>query len=58
MTTDARSNLRAAIRRLMAAVQRPAVEVTVQRRDIEVLLAVNATRLDRAPAPNLHPAQR
>lgn len=30
--------IRAAVRRLMAAVQRPAVDVTVKRRDVELLL--------------------
>ena len=53
--------LRAAVRRLMSAVQQTAVDVTVQRRDIELLLAVSLSeRTARVVpvAPDLHPEQR
>ena len=35
--------LKAAVQRLMAVIRKPDVEVTVQRRDIELLLMVKAT---------------
>ena len=34
----ARIEMRHAVKRLMSAINRPAVEVTVQRRDVELLL--------------------
>ena len=55
--TDAPAALRAAVRRLFAAVARDEVEVRVLRRDLEVLLAVHAHRV--APVmPVMHPAQQ
>ena len=35
--------LKAAVQRLMAVIRKPEAEVTVQRRDIELLLMVKAT---------------
>ena len=57
--TDASAALRAAIRRLIAAIGQNDVEVRVLRRDLEVLLAVNALRgVPRVMGPVLHPEQR
>jgi hypothetical protein len=59
------AQLRAAVRRLTKAANLDAVEVTVQRRDIELLLMVviaaeTLRRLKATPptTPLLHPAQR
>ena len=46
MTPDPRAAIRAAVKRLIASIKIDVVEVTVQRRDIEVLLA--AVRLRSA----------
>ena len=51
----AAQELKAAVQRLMAAIRQPNVEVVVQRRDIEVLLAVKATP---PPLPTLDPRQQ
>lgn len=59
--SEARADLRAAVRRLTHAVRNAdVVKITVQRRDIELLLVVNAVRREasRLPMPNLHPEQR
>lgn len=59
-----RSDLRAAVRRLFAACRANAVEVNVQRRDVEVLLIAVAVAATRSPTPpeaspaSFHPAQR
>ena len=60
MTPDPRAAIRAAVKRLIASIKIDAVEVTVQRRDIEVLLAAVASgrRMQGAEAPVLHPAQQ
>ena len=60
---EPRAALRAAIRRLRSAIGRDAVEVTVQRRDLEVLMACvyEARQLrpvDLLGMPALHPEQR
>ena len=55
--TDAPAALRAAVRRLFAAVARNEVEVRVLRRDLEVLLAVHAYRVTPV-MPLMHPEQR
>lgn len=55
--TDAPAALRAAIKRLFAAVARDEIEVRVQRRDLEVLLAVHAHRMTPV-MPLMHPEQR
>ena len=61
--TEPGAALRWAVRRLLAAAAEHAVEVTVRRADLEVLLAVNAHRATLDPAgqprpPRLHPEQR
>lgn len=54
---DARADLRAAVRRLLAAARGSEPEVAVRRRDVEILLAAASARL--APEkPWLHPEQR
>ena len=56
---DTSAALRAAIRRLIAAIGQNEVEVRVLRHDLEVLLAVNALRgVPRVVGPVLHPEQR
>lgn len=57
--SDARADLRSAIRRLTAAVARGLITVEVERRDIELLLAINHYNAVVKPAsPELHPQQR
>jgi hypothetical protein len=58
--SDARADIRGAVRRLIAAAARDEVEVTVMRRDVEVLLAtvVSGRRQARPEGPDLHPEQR
>ena len=52
-------SMRNAVKRLLAAIQRPEIEVTVRRDDLELLLMVNKGRESREPAkPHLHPAQQ
>ena len=51
----AQRELRAAVQRLMAIIRKPDVEVTVQRRDLEILLAVKATP---PSLPTLDPRQQ
>ena len=59
LVTDTSVALRAAIRRLIAAIGQNEVEVRVLRHDLEVLLAVNALRgVPRVVGPVLHPEQR
>jgi hypothetical protein len=57
---DSRAALRAAVRRITALVQRPEVEVTVRRADLELLLACAASKIlaTAPPAPKMHPEQR
>jgi len=60
-TDELRVVVRVAIKRLVAAVNTPGVvaEVTVLRRDLELVLAAIAHRGDRKPpAPSLHPEQQ
>jgi len=57
----ARAELRNALRRLIAATQRHEADVTVSRRDLEVLVVVASTKLGvqpPGPMPNMHPEQR
>lgn len=58
LNPEPKSELRAAVRRLIAAIRENAAEITVLRRDVEVLLAVNAERRAASPMPRLHPEQR
>lgn len=61
---DARADLRAAVRRLLAAVRGHEPEVVVRRRDLEVLLSAASARVVRGvdsaatEPPWLHPEQR
>jgi len=54
--SDARADLRAAVRRLRGAVDRGLITVEVESRDIELLLAVN--HWNKVVKPELHPEQR
>jgi hypothetical protein len=54
--SDARADLRAAVRRLRGAVDRGLITVEVEARDIELLLAVN--HWNKVVKPELHPEQR
>jgi hypothetical protein len=62
MSLDKRGDegIRAAVRRLVAAVARPEVHVTVQRRDLELLILSRVQMAPQAPVapPQLHPGQR
>jgi len=49
--------MRAAVKRLLIALARPEVEVTVQRRDLELLMLARVDAV-QAAMPNLHPEQR
>lgn len=56
----ARADLRSAARRLTAACREDAADVTVRRRDVELLLALAVSHVAArgAQMPDLHPGQR
>jgi len=56
----ARAELRNAFRRLAAAATRDEADVTVSRRDLEVLILVASQKISGTPPtfPNMHPEQR
>ena len=56
----ARADIRSAARRLIAACRDDVADVTVRRRDVELLLALAVSHLAErgATMPDLHPGQR
>lgn len=57
---DAKAELRSAIRRVIGALRGVDPNVTVRRRDLELIVALAATKTGDLSAipPNQHPAQR
>jgi hypothetical protein len=61
MNLDSKAELRHAIRRIIAVLRGTGPEVTVQRRDLELLVVLAATKTGIISTPGLpqfHPEQR
>ena len=56
--SEVRADIRAAIRRLFAACRTEGIDVVVQRRDVELILAVFKAQAPLTLMPSLHPEQR
>lgn len=57
---DAKANVRAAIRRLIVALRGHDATVTIERRDLELVMTLAAAKLyvQGVQLPNMHPEQR